>query len=171
MSFKKWVDNIFWWRKVSHLEKLVDKQHEIIKELGERSKETGIPIKKHEETIENFNKEISDIRTSLEKEKEKASVFERELSKVQNINTEFKGEVERKNTLIREYEESVKTLKDKFEEVSNRYQEAIEKFEKEKQTAISLEMLILDLDKELGLMDAVKQIEGEEKLPEITIEN
>ncbi len=169
MTFKKWIDNIFWWRKISHLEKLVDKQHEIIKELGERGKETGIPVKKHEETIENFKKEISEIRTGLEKEKEKATTLERELRKEQKINTEFKEDAERKNSLIREYDESVKTLKDKFEEVNNRYQEAIEKFEKEKQTAINLEMMLLEMDKELGLMNTLEKIEGKKKLPEITI--
>ncbi|MFZ2411982.1 MAG: hypothetical protein WAW23_10460, partial [Candidatus Methanoperedens sp.] len=101
--------------------------------------------------------------------KEKATTLESELRKGQKINTEFKEESERKNSLIREYEESVKTLKGKFEEVNNRYQEAIEKFEKEKQTAINLEMLILELDKELGLMDTLEKIEEEKKLPEITI--
>ncbi len=160
MPFKKWITGIFWWKKTSEIEKLVEKQHEIIKELGERSKETGIPTKKHEEIIEKFKNEIRENSNILEKEREKASSLERDIKKQQRVNTELKGEVERKTTIISEYE-------GKLKEVSNRYQETIEKLEKEKQTAICLEMLILDLDKELGLMDIVDKIET--KTPEITI--
>jgi len=161
MAFKKWITGIFWWKKTSELEKLIEKQQEIIKELGESSKEIGIPSKN----------EIREISNILEKERERASSLEREIRKQQRISDELKDEVERKTSLISEYEESVNTFKGKIEEISNRYQEAIEKLEKEKLTAISLEMLILDLDKELGLMDIVNKIEAEEKIPEITIKN
>lgn len=161
MPFKKWITGIFWWKKTSELEKLIEKQHEIIKELGERSKEIGIPGKKHEETVEKFKNNISNI---LEKE--------REIQKVQRINSELREEIEKKTSLISEYEKSARTLKGKLEEISNRYQEVSEKYDKEKQNAICLEMLILDLDKELGLMDIVEKIEEkEEKIPEITIKN
>jgi len=161
MAFKKWITGIFWWKKTSELEKLIEKQQEIIKELGESSKEIGIPSKN----------EIREISNILEKERERASSLEREIRKQQRISDELKDEVERKTSLISEYEESVNTFKGKIEEISNRYQEAIEKLEKEKQTAICLEMLILDLDKELGLIDIVTKIEAEEKIPEITIKN
>jgi len=171
MAFKKWITGIFWWKKTSELEKLIEKQQEIIKELGERSKEAVVPSKKQEETIEKFKNEIREISNILEKERERASSLEREIRKQQRISDELKEEIERKTALITEYEESVKTFKGKIEEISNRYQEAIEKLEKEKQTAICLEMLILDLDKELGLIDIVTKIEAEEKIPEITIKN
>jgi len=171
MAFKKWITGIFWWKKTSELEKLIEKQQEIIKELGESSKEAVVPSKKQEETIEKFKNEIREISNILEKERERASSLEWEIRKQQRISDELKDEVERKTSLISEYEESVNTFKGKIEEISNRYQEAIEKLEKEKLTAISLEMLILDLDKELGLMDIVNKIEAEEKIPEITIKN
>lgn len=172
MAFKKWITGIFWWKKTSELEKLIEKQQQIIKELGESSKEIGIPNKKQEETAEKFKNEIREISNILEKERERASSLEREIRKQQRISDKLKEEIERKTSLITEYEESVKTLKGKLDEVSNRYQEVIEKLEKEKQTAICLEMLILDLDKELGLMDIVTKIEEkEEKIPEITIKN
>lgn len=145
MSF---ISRIFWWKRISELEKLVEKQHEIIKELGERSKETVLEGKKHEEIVEKFKNDIREISSTLEKEKERTSSLEREISKEQRINNELKG---------------------KLKEVNNKYQEVIEKFEKEKQTAITLEMLILDLNKELRLMDIAKKIEVEEKTPEITI--
>ena len=172
MAFKKWITGIFWWRKTTELEKLIEKQQQIIKELGESSKEIGIPNKKQEETIEKFKNEIREINNILEKERERASSLEGEIRKQQRISDKLKEEIERKTSLITEYEESAKTFKDKLDEVNNRYQKAIERLEKEKQTNICLEMLILDLDKELGLLDIVAKIaEEEEKIPEITIKN
>ncbi len=216
MPFKKWITGIFWWKKTSELEKLVEKQHEIIKELGERSKEIGIPTKKHEEIIEKFKNEVRENSNILEKEREKASSLERDIKKQQRVNTELKGEVERKTTIISEYEgklkevsnryqeaieklekerditvtqakeienelrrnselrrefggheESIQRLKNEIAEINNRYQYAIEKLDKATDNIACLEMLILELDKELGLMDIVDKIET--KTPEITI--
>jgi chromosome segregation ATPase len=154
--------------KASSLEREVEKQQKIIKELGERSKETVIPDNKQEE-IEKFKNDIQQISSTLEKEREKTSSLEREIRKEERINNELKGEIERKTSLISKHEESIKTFKGKLAEVNNRYQEVLEKFEKEKQTAICLEMLILDLDKELGLMDIAKKLELEDEPPEIMI--
>ncbi len=167
MSF---INRIFWWRRISELENLVEKQHEIIKELGERAKEAAISGRDREET-EKLKNDIKQISSALEKEMERASSLAREIRNEERINSELKEEIERKTALINEYEESIRTIKGQLEEVNDRYQELIEKFEKEKQTAICLEMLILDLDKELGLMDIAKKIEVVEKAPEITIKS
>ncbi len=122
MAFKKWITGIFWWKKTSELEKLIEKQQEIIKELGESSKEAVVPSKKQEETIEKFKNDIREISNILEKERERASSLEREIRKQQRISDELKDEVERKTSLISEYD-------GKLDEVSNRYPEVIEKLE------------------------------------------
>ncbi len=160
-------------------------QEEIIGKLKKEIEKYQVMIKAYEESTNKLNAELDEIRimyqkvnvkyqevaNKLEKERETASSLERESRKEQGINNEFRKDFEKKTSLISEYEKSARTLKGRLDEISNRYQEATEKYEKEKQNAVRLEMLILDLDKELGLMDAVKKIEEEEKLPEITIDN
>ena len=83
----------------------------------------------------------------------------REFRKEQVIPEELKDEIEKKTAIINEYEKSAKILKNNFDEISNRYQEATEKYEKERQSTIRLEMLILELDKAVGLMDIIEKIE------------
>ncbi|MCZ7393534.1 MAG: hypothetical protein O8C56_09450, partial [Candidatus Methanoperedens sp.] len=112
-----------------------------------------------------------EISTILEKERDRASSLEKEIRQEERVNNELKEELERKTALISEYEESIKSIKGNLEEVNNRYLEVLEKFEKEKRIAINLEMLILDLDKELGLMDIAKKLELEDETPEITIKS
>lgn len=194
-------------RTISELQKLVETQQEIIKELREHSKVTYIPNRQQEETIERLKNEVNryqglikayeesanklnaeleeirimyqkerikyqEVANQLEKERDIASSLEREISKGQGIPKELKEEIEKKTSLISEYEKSAKTLKNNFEEISNRYQEASEKYEKEKQNAIHLEMLILELDKELGLMNIIEKIETkQDEKPEITVKN
>lgn len=152
-------------------------QEEIIERLKkEVNRYQGI-VRTYEESANKLNAELEEIRlmyqkeriryqevaNQLEKEREKVSSLEREFSKGHGIPKELKEEIEKKTSLIREFEMSAKTLKNNFEEISNRYQEASEKYEKEKQNAIRLEMLILDLDKELGLMDIVEKIKPKEE--------
>jgi len=227
MSFKNKITRIFLWKNrpaaqvseteleqkqeiISSLQKLIVKQQEIIKELGEHRKAAYIPDKQQEETIERLRNEINryrgiiktyeesadkliseleeirlmyqkervkyqEVANQLEKEREKVSSLERELrefGKGQGIPKELKDEIEKKTALINEYEKSAKILKNNFDEISNRYQEATEKYEKERQSTIRLEMLILELDKELGLMDIIEKIETkQEENAGITVKN
>lgn len=229
MSFKNKITRIFLWKNrptapqvsdereleekqetISSLQKLIVKQQEIIKGLGEHRKAAYIPDRQQEETIERLSNEINryreiiktygesadklnaeleeirlmyqkervkyqEVANQLEKEREKVSSLERELrefGKRQGIPEELKDELENKTALINEYEKSAKILKNNFDEISNRYQEATEKYEKERQSTIRLEMLILELDKALGLMDIIEKIEikPEEKAG-ITVKN
>ncbi len=161
-------------------------QEEIIGKLKKEVERYQGMIKAYEESANKLNTELDDIRimyqkmsvkyqevaNQLEKERDIVSGLEREFRKEQEINNEFKKDLEKKTSLISEYEKSARTLKGRLDEISNRYQEASEKYEKEKQNAVRLEMLILDLDKELGLMDIVEKIETkEEEIPEVTIKN
>jgi len=194
---------------ISRLQKLIEKQQELIKELREQHV-TYVPSKQQEETIEKLkievnryegiiktyevsanklNAELEEIRlmyqkertkyqevaNQLEKERDRASSLEMEIKEIrkgQEIPKELKEEIEHKTSLISEYEKSVKTLKNNLEEINDRYQVASEKYEKEKQGAIHLEMLILELDKELGLMDIIEKIETkQEETPRITVKN
>ncbi len=194
---------------ISSLQKLIEKQQEMIKEIREHqvayvpskqqeeiieklkneiNRYQGI-IKTYEESANKLNAELEEIRlvhqnervkhqevaNQLEKERDIASSLEREireLRKGQVIPKELKEEIEKKTSLISEYERQVKTLKNNLDEISNRYQEATEKYEKEKQSTIRLEMLILELDKELGLMDIIEKIEtNQEEKARITVKN
>lgn len=161
-------------------------QEEIIGKLKKEVERYQGMIKAYEESANKLNTELDDIRimyqkmsvkyqevaNQLEKEREIVSGLEREFRKEQEINNEFKKDLEKKTSLISEYEKSARTLKGRLDEISNRYQETTEKYEKEKQNAVRLEMLILDLDKELGLMNIVEKIETkEEEIPEVTIKN
>jgi chromosome segregation ATPase len=219
MSFKNKITRIFLWKNrltapqvsenktereleekqetISSLQKLIVKQQEIIKGLGEHRKAAYIPDRQQEETIERLSNEVNryqgtiktyeesanklnaeldeirlmyqkervkyqEVANQLEKEREKVSSLERELrefGKGQGVPEELKEEIEKKTALISVYEGQAKTLKNNLEEISNRYQEATEKYEKERQSTIRLEMLILELDKALGLMDIIEKIE------------
>ncbi len=194
---------------ISRLQKLIEKQQEMIKGLRE-PQVTYVPSKEQEETIERLKNEVNryegiiktyeesanklnaeleelrlmhqkerlkyqEVANQLEKERDRASSLEmeiREIRKGQGIPKELKEEIEHKTSLISEYEKSVKTLKNNLQEINDRYQVASEKYEKEKQNAIHLEMLILELDKELGLMDIIEKIETkQEENPGITVKN
>jgi len=152
-------------------------QEEIIGRLNKEVNSYHGIVRTYEESANKLNSELEEIRltyqkervkaqefaTQLDKEREKVSNLEREFSKGQGIPEELKEEIEKKTSLIREFEMSTKTLKNNFEEINNRYHEAIEKYETEKQNAIRLEMLILDLDKELGLLDIAEKIRPKEE--------
>lgn len=161
-------------RKVTYIP---DKQpEEAIERLKNEIKRYQGIIKTYEESADKLNAGLDEIRlmyqkervkyqevaNQLEKEREKVSSLERELreiSKGQVMPEELKDEIEKKTALINEYEKSAKILKNNLDEISNRYQEATEKYEKERHSTIRLEMLILELDKALGLMDIIEKIE------------
>ncbi|MCZ7400946.1 MAG: hypothetical protein O8C61_01850 [Candidatus Methanoperedens sp.] len=165
-------------KKHSEVTYIPDKhQEEIIEGLKKEVHRYQEIVRAYEESANKLNAELEDLRLmyqkervraqevsiQLDKEREKVSNLERELSKGQGIPGEHKEEIEKKTSLIRELEASAKTLKNNFEEISNRYHEASEKYETEKQNAIRLEMLILDLDKELGLLDIADKIRPKEE--------
>jgi len=152
-------------------------QEEIIGGLKKEVDRYQEIVRTYEESANKLNAQLEDVRlmyqkervmaqeaaTQLDKEREKVSNLEKEFNKGQEISKELREEIEKKTSLIGEFEMSVKTLRNNFEEISNRYHEASEKYEMEKENAIRLEMLILDLDKELGLMDIAEKIKPKEE--------
>jgi len=163
----------------------------ILKEYDERNKIINEKLEKELEIRSNLEKELGEINKEylkvsqiykktvdlLDKDKEKVTSLENELEKQQATNNNLRAEIERKAISINEYETTIKNLNERLEELSGRYREINEKYEdvsekleKEKQNAITLEMLILDLDNELGLMNIVRNMdEKPRKMSEIII--
>jgi len=56
---------------------------------------------------------------------------------------------------------NIQDINSKYKELKIKYAEVSEKLDKEIEHAASLEMLILDMDKELGLMDILKKIKAQ----------
>ncbi|MFA4957600.1 MAG: hypothetical protein WC556_11595 [Candidatus Methanoperedens sp.] len=153
-------------KTISELEKLIEEQQGIIKKQEEHSEVALIPNKEQEEIIERLNLVIDSYQEIIRTYEESANKPNAELEEIrllyQNEKVKSQEENENKTSQIHELEKSVKTLKNNFKEISNRYHEVNEKYEIEKENAIRLEMLILDLDKILGLIDIAENIKPKE---------
>ncbi len=167
MSFRNWIASVFG-RKKKPEEGQFSEQYiqKLNAEIKEMSKEYQELIEGYEDVIRKLKVEIADVgqryreaKNKLEKECEKTAVKEKELEGERKISSGLRKELEMRRVPIKEYEESIQKLKEELTEMSNRYQEAIEKLNKEMDNAISLEMLILELDRELGLTDIVKKLD------------
>ncbi|MFA4957059.1 MAG: hypothetical protein WC556_08835 [Candidatus Methanoperedens sp.] len=148
---------------IEGLKKEVNRYQDLIKTYEESANKLNVQLEEIRLMYQNERLKVQEVTTQLDKEREKVSNLEKELSKGTRIPKELKEEIEKKTSLIREYEKSAKTLKNNFEEISNRYHEASENYEKEKQNAIRLEMMILDMDKELGLTDIAEKMKPKEE--------
>ncbi len=157
---------------IAKLKTEINRYQEIIKTYEESASKLNAELEKIRSMYQQERIKYQEVANQLEKEREIVSSLEREIRKEHGIDKELKEDIEKKTSLISEYEKSARILRGKLEEISNRYQEASEKYEKEKQNAIRLEMLILDLDKELGLLDIVEKIEAKkEEKHGITVKN
>ena len=154
-------------KTISELQKLIEGHQEIIKKQEEHSEVTNISNKEHEEIIERLNIVVDSYQEIIRTHEESVTKMSAELEEVrllyQNEKVKSQEEIDKKTSHIRELDKSVKTLKNNFEEISNRYHEASEKYEKEKENAIRLEMLILDMDKILGLIDIADNIKPKDE--------
>ncbi len=126
-------------------------------EIAQISREHQEVIKKYEESIQELNNEIAETnnryqeaKNKLEKEQDVAANLEKEIEDERRINSEYRKEIEA-------YEESIQDLRNEIAEINNRYQETIEKLDKVADNVVTLEMLILDLDKELGLFNIIEK--------------
>ncbi|MDD5473456.1 MAG: hypothetical protein PHU34_04825 [Candidatus Methanoperedens sp.] len=104
-----------------------------------------------------INNRYQEAKDKLEKEREITSNFEREIEDVRRRNNDYRKEIEAN-------EESIQNLKSELAEINNRYQETIEKLDKIDDKVVTLEMLILDLDKELGLFALLEENQETELL-------
>ena len=149
-------------KTISKLEKLIEEQQGTIKKQEEHSEVAHIPNKEQEEIIERLNLVIDSYQEIIRTYEESANKPNAELEEIrllyQNEKVKVQEEIEKKTSIICELETSATVLKKNFEEISNRCHEASENHEKEKQNAIRLGMLILDLDKILGLIDIAENI-------------
>ncbi len=149
MAFTNWIASIFGKKKkIEDIQKLKNEITKISKEYQEVLKEYEEFTKKLKLEIDGLNNKYQELKNNFENE--------------QRINNELRKELETKGDVaIKRYEESIQKLKKESEEINNRYQDAIEKLHTEREHAATLEILILELDKELGLMDLVKKTDTE----------
>lgn len=97
-----------------------------------------------------INNRYQEAKDKLEKEQEITSNLEREIEDERRKNSDYRKEIEAN-------EESIQNLRNELAEINNRYQETIENLDKVSDKVVTLEMLILDLDKELGLFALVEK--------------
>lgn len=140
-----------------HTQKQKESIQNLRNEIAQISREHQEVIKKYEESIQELNNEIAETnnryqeaKNKLEKEQDVAANLEKEIEDERRINSEYRKEIEA-------YEESIQDLRNEIAEINNRYQETIEKFDKVADNVVTLEMLILDLDKELGLFNIIEK--------------
>ncbi len=140
--------------------KIPDKKSESMQKLKNEiagiSKEYQEIIKEYEESTKKLKNEISEISkkykeasSKLEKERALTVTHANEIENQQRINSELRRE-------FGGHEEAIKKLKNEIAEITSRYQDATEKLDKATDKVASLEMLLIDLDKELGLLNLVK---------------
>jgi chromosome segregation ATPase len=144
MSFNNLISSLFSKNKLcagqDKNQNIADKKQNIAELIRDREKLLEI----HKKIVEDKEKQIGRVKEELEKERE--------------ITKHLKEEIEKKRA-PGDYEESIKKLQSDIAELSSKYKEANDRFEKERQNTVCLEMLLLDIDKELGLMNIVKKMD------------
>ncbi|MFZ2410298.1 MAG: hypothetical protein WAW23_01880, partial [Candidatus Methanoperedens sp.] len=164
-----WIASMIWRKRKpeeeqvseKYLEKYLDKLNieitEISNEYQELIKEYDDAIQKLKIDITDINNRYQEAKNKIEKDRETIVNKEKEIESERRTSSDIRKELEMRTGSIKGHEESIQKLKNELAEMNNRYQEAIDKLNAEMDNAISLEMLILELDRELGLMDFVKK--------------
>ncbi|MDP3105910.1 MAG: hypothetical protein Q8M95_15045 [Candidatus Methanoperedens sp.] len=152
MSFNNWISSLFSKDKPPAGQEAEDQNDQTSfatadnkQNITELTRDREKLLEIHKKIVEDKEKQISKTKKELEKERE--------------ITRHLKEEIEKKRTPVKDHEESVKKLQSDIAELSSKYKEANDKLEKERQNTVCLEMLILDIDKELGLMNMVKKMD------------